>query len=237
MKKENTRRKKTLGKIFALATLWSLGAHPPGYLGPKPAVALQELPTDNQKIGDFISTMGREAIQILTNKKLTNAERFSGFKKILLKNFDLKGIGDYLVGGSSDRWTESQRNEYSQVLPDYIVRLYLTKFENNQDNTFTDETFKVNRVFKKDSTNSQSPYFVKTTITVKGSEPLDVDWKVFDTVDGPKILDVSFNALSMCQTKKEEFLTILNSKNSQNQNVDALLKVLREKSTQTSKKN
>ena len=209
----------TPGKRVGLTTLLVvLGVTPFYGLWAEPA---QSEPRTNEKtIGDFIASMGREAIGTLIKNGLTRSERFESFKRILLKNFAMDTIGSSLVNWS--RWTEEQRTEYMRLLPDHLVNIFLSKFEKEKGKILTDDTFKVNRVFKRNSTNPDSSYSVNTTITLMDSPQTIVDWKVSETKDGLKILDVRFEGLSMIKTKTEEF---------KGKDVQALFEMLKNVST------
>ena len=125
----------------------------------------------------------------------------------------MKGIGLFLVGGEesfSRLFSQAQQEEYETLLKDYIVKIYLSKFRQYQTGSFSPDDFKVVQVTKDNPENLSKPWLVTTTVTIPGQrEPLNLQWKVFHTPHGLRILDVIVEKFSMTQTKRDEFRSIL----------------------------
>src|SRR5262249_62019908 len=62
-----------------------------------------------------------------------------------------------------------------------------------------------------------------------GGPPIKVDWRVGKSGEGYKIVDVIVEGISMAVTERQEFASVIQRNNGQ---VEALLKLLREKSGQ-----
>ncbi|MGL6187874.1 MAG: MlaC/ttg2D family ABC transporter substrate-binding protein [Holosporales bacterium] len=165
-----------------------------------------------EKARSFIQSMGELAIEILMGAQTPSA-RFEAFKKILLKDFDFPAIEQYLLGADNfGKLSPPQREEYKKLLPDYIVKIYLSKFDDYRKGDFSKENFQVKRTFLRNPDNPNAGISVLSEIQIpqeSGTTSLKIEWRVFETKAGLKVLDVFVNDLSMSQTKKDEFSQIV----------------------------
>ncbi len=174
----------------------------------------------------FIQSMGESAIEILMGAQ-TSSARFEAFKKTLLKDFDFPAIEQYLLGANDfGKLSTPKREEYEKLLPDYIVKIYLSKFDDYRKGDFSKENFQVKRVFLRNPDNPNAGISVLSEIQIpqeSGTTSIKIEWRVFQTKAGLKILDVFVNDLSMSQAKKDEFSQIMKKGG-----IDLLLEKLRE---------
>ncbi len=174
----------------------------------------------------FIQSMGESAIEILMGAQ-TSSARFEAFKKTLLKDFDFPAIEQYLLGANDfGKLSTPKREEYEKLLPDYIVKIYLSKFDDYRKGDFSKENFQVKRAFLRNPDNPNAGISVLSEIQIpqeSGTTSIKIEWRVFQTKAGLKILDVFVNDLSMSQAKKDEFSQIMKKGG-----IDLLLEKLRE---------
>lgn len=169
--------------------------------------------TTTEQVKIFVKGMGEKAIVILTDRDKEEDARKREFRDILNQYFDLEGIASFLVGAETFKsLAPDQKERYMQLLPDYIVQLYLSKFEEYQTDTMEKHDFQVTHTIQRGK-DERAGFSADSTIKVsqENGSPisLKVQWRVFNTAKGLRILDVYVNDLSMSQTKKEEFKGIL----------------------------
>lgn len=165
---------------------------------------------------DFIRSVGREAIDSLTDKKLTDQERQERFRVILRRTFELPLIARFTLGRFWRRTTPEQRKEYLGLFEDFIVQAYAVRFRD-----YSGETFSVSKVREINDTD----VMVFSDIALKDGRKIVVYWRVRGK-DHFKIIDVIVEGVSMVITQRDEFSAIISQNGG---TVDSLLVALREK--------
>jgi phospholipid transport system substrate-binding protein len=165
----------------------------------------------------FISGLGTQALQILSSQQ-PEAEREKQFRALFDKAFDEDTIGRFALGPYWRTATEAQRQEFIRLFVTYIVHVYTVRLT-----AFTNQQFKVTGS-RRESENST---IVTSQATSAGSEaPTHIDWRVVKTENGFKITDVIVEGVSMAITERQEFAAVIQRAGG---NIEALLKILREK--------
>ena len=165
---------------------------------------------------EFIKTIGKEAIDSLTGKDLTSAERQKRFRVILERSFDIHLIARFTLGRYWRRASEKQQKEYVKLFEDFIVQAYAARFENYSGETF--EVGPVRDINERDK-------LVQSDLILKDGRKIPVHWRVRG--NSPfKIIDVLVEGVSMAITQRDEFAAIINQKGGK---VEGLLVALREK--------
>ena len=159
-------------------------------------------------IEHFMDSFIEEAVDALFQKD--RQTRFEKFKTIAQRYFDMPAISNFLLGGMP----RAREEKVIDVLENYIVTLYLSKFD-SYGRALKKTDFVRQRVFELFPGNSKSPWNVKMNLNIvdKGKkQSIGMDWRVFTTKKGFKILDVYVEGISLSHTKKEEFDTVKRSK-------------------------
>ncbi len=152
----------------------------------------------------FISSMAAKALAALTDLKVSRRERAERFRAILNDYFAVKAIGRWVLGRHWRRATKAERREYLGLFEDLLVATYLDRFTR-----YSGETLAV----------SNSVIYGKKDIMVysqilraNGEPPLKVEWRVRAKGDGYKIIDVIIAGISMGQTQRSEFASVIRQK-------------------------
>jgi phospholipid transport system substrate-binding protein len=152
----------------------------------------------------FISSMAAKALAALTDLKVSRRERAKKFRVLLNDYFAVKAIGRWVLGRYWRRATGAERKEYLGLFEDLLVVTYLDRFTK-----YSGETLAV----------SNSIIYGKKDIMVysqimraNGEPPLKVEWRVRAKGDGYKIVDVIVAGISMGQTQRSEFASVIRQK-------------------------
>lgn len=181
-----------------------------------PHKAYSEL-QENRKYEAFIITLGNNVIQILVNKDEKLSKRKELFRSEIKNNFALKSIGRFVLARYWRRLNEKQQQEYLQLFEDAVIENYAAQFDSYDNEKL---------VIKSSRETSDGGIIVKSDIRRPGKgEPLHIDWKVFNTKRGPKVLDVIVNNVSMSITLRNEYASTIQNKGS----IEGFLDYLREK--------
>ncbi|MEE9318577.1 MAG: ABC transporter substrate-binding protein [Rhodospirillales bacterium] len=145
----------------------------------------------------FIENLTGDAIQMLTGKDLSRDERADRFRKLMLKNFALKGIARFVLGRHWRKLTGPEKKEYLELFEDLMVATYADRFEK-----YSGEKLLV----KKAEARGERDALVHTSmIRVDGTKALKVAWRVRGKVGNYKVVDIMVEGISMVMTQKSEF--------------------------------
>lgn len=149
----------------------------------------------------FIEVLTEEAISTLTGKDLSRNERADRFRKLMLKNFALKGIARFVLGRHWRKLTGPEKKEYLELFEDLMVATYADRFEK-----YSGEKLLV----KEAEVRGERDALVHTSmIRVDGAKALKVAWRVRGKDGKYKIVDIMVEGISMVMTQKSEFGSFL----------------------------
>lgn len=164
----------------------------------------------------FVSELGNKIIQILVRKETPMAQRKENFRQVLHDNFDMGSIGKFVIARYWRALGDKQQ-DYLKLFEDAVVENYASQFDNYQN-----EKLQV-----KSSTESQDSGIVVKSIIVRPNkgQPLKVDWKIFKTKRGLKVVDIIVDSVSMSITLRNEYTSVYSERGG----ADGLLKYLKDK--------
>lgn len=185
------------------------------------SVAQSPLAAQGGDPGAFVKSLGDKAIETLTVKDITAAEREERFRNLLREGFDVKRIGRFVLGRYARGLSPEMVQEYNSLFEDLIVATYAARF-----GEYSGQTFQIKRVAEQEGRNDS---IVMSEIRpVDGGPPIRVDWQVRAADDNPKIVDVRVEGVSMSLTQREEFAAVIRKGGGK---VESLLDTLRKKAS------
>ncbi|MBO6521921.1 MAG: ABC transporter substrate-binding protein [Rhodospirillales bacterium] len=180
-----------------------------GIVPPKPASADEIAP----RAEAFITRLADDAISKLTDNKVSADEQETRFREIMREYVAFQTIARWVLGGRYWRAAnDAQRERYLSLFEQLMVATYAHRFQN-----YSGETLEVDSVQKIDDAQA----LVRTTLMRPNADkPLRVDWRVRATEDKIKVIDIMVEGLSMAQTQRSEFSSVLRANGG---DVDALM--------------
>jgi len=166
----------------------------------------------------FIESLAKEAVEVLTAKDISRAERVTEFRKLLSHNFDVPVIGRWVLGRYWQGASDEEKKQYLELFEDYVVITYVERFDQ-----YSGEQIKV--VKSVSDPGKDSLVFSEIDRPSDGA-PIRIDWRVRNTSDSYKIIDVYVEGISMSQSQRKEFSSVIRSNGG---TVAGLIKVLRKK--------
>jgi phospholipid transport system substrate-binding protein len=162
----------------------------------------------------FIKGLSARAITDLTGAD-TDKERAAKLLPILQEFFDMPRLARHTLGAYWKRATPEEQAEYIEVFTQYMSAVYGKRFSE-----YSGQTLAVQRV--REDTDKATIFTI-----VEGAEGQPrVDWDVA-TVDGKQMItDVRVEGLSLAETHRQEFTSVISSKGGK---VQALIDVLKKK--------
>jgi len=152
----------------------------------------------------FISNLSEQAIQALTQPNIAKDERERRARALLRENFAIPAIGQWVLGRYWRTATPEERDEYLKLFEDLIITTYVDRFSR-----YAGESLEV--VGAK-AIEGGSDELVETRIVRAGGSPVQVGWRVRDEGGRWKIVDVFVEGVSMGQTQRSEFASVIQNK-------------------------
>ena len=166
----------------------------------------------------FISELVTEAINVLSDKSLSDKKKNDVIALIAKENVDIKALGYYTLGSVRKTLDQGTLDQYNNLFEKYFLKSLTSRLSE-----YSDQKFEVTEAEQKSA--NYTIVFSKVSGTTKSPE-IKVNWRVYTkNPDKPLIRDLIVEGLSLAKTQKEEFASILNSNNN---DVAKLLDVLKE---------
>jgi phospholipid transport system substrate-binding protein len=150
----------------------------------------------------FISELGAEALRALADPQASGTRRESEFRRLFLKNFDVNAIARFVVGNHWRSASEAEQQRFRKLFEDYVVAAYAARL-----GAYSGEKFQV-----KDEVQAGDDIMVNSTIVRASGQPTRVEWRVRNSSDGPRIVDVVVEGVSMAITQRSEFTSVIQQK-------------------------
>lgn len=168
-------------------------------------------------VQNFINNLSNRAIQEMSAQQ-TDADRVAKLRPVLDEYFDMPAIAKYVLAGYWRKATPDQQKEFTSAFADYLSVTYGKRFSK-----YSGHKMDIRRVHD-DGKGRATAY---TVIQVEGDDPVRVDW-IIDTVNNQlHILDLRVEGLSLSDTHRQEFASVMQNNGG---NVQALIDLLHQKS-------
>lgn len=165
----------------------------------------------------FIQKLGDKAVSTIAATEKDEDERLRQFRGLLNENFDVPGIGRFVLGRYWRVATPEQRDEYLKLFEESIIRTYARRFSD-----YSGETVEVERARR----DGDDFILVESRIQRPTGGPVAVTWRLLGEGESFKIVDVVVEGVSMSVTQRSDFASVIQSGGG---NIEALLKVMRER--------
>jgi phospholipid transport system substrate-binding protein len=174
--------------------------------------------------GAVISTLGDKALAEIKKNSSARPQMEANFKVLLETYFDVPSISRFVLARYWRVATEAERTEFTTLFEQLVVQSYAARFSE-----YSGETFKINNVVKDQPDPGDA--IVHTQIQAAGQEPVRADWRLKDNGGHYRIVDVKIEGVSMVQTFRDEFASVIRTNGG---TVAGLNEALRKKIAQAS---
>ena len=161
----------------------------------------------------FIEELSSKASSTLNSGGLTLNQKEAEVRKLLSESFDLKLIGRFVLGRAWKKSSREQRVQYLGLFKQFVLRTYSRRLGG-----YTGQRFNV--VNAKNF--GKQDVLVTTKISRPSGPPIEARWRVRLRKQKHKIIDVMVAGVSMTQTQKSEFRSVV-----KRQGVSGLIETLR----------
>lgn len=166
----------------------------------------------------FIKEVSSKAItEMAPAASETVQQRAAKLKPLLEQYFDMPGIAKYMLGSYWRKATPEEQGAFTAALTDFLALSYGKRFA-----SYTGHDMAIGRV--REEGDGRATVF--STVKLPNGEPARVDWIVEEISDGLKIADVKVEGLSLADTHRQEFASVISNNGGK---VSALIDVLKKK--------
>ena len=149
----------------------------------------------------LVKGIGEKAVATLSDTSLSDEQKQERFEQFLDSSFDMERIGRFVLGQHWRSASEEQRSEFLKVFRDYMVSSYADKI-----GSYSGE----NLEFKETTSLNDKESLVNSLIVRPNGPPAKLDWRVRQGDNGEKIVDVIVEGISMAQTQRSDFSSVVN---------------------------
>ncbi len=168
---------------------------------------------------EFIRVLAGEAIQKLADETLSEAQRESEFRDFLIKAFDVRVIGRFVLGRYWRVATPAEREEFETLFLEFVVHTYARRL-----GQYGGETLRIRDTLGDGGQDT----VVRSEIISPGFPDVRVDWRVRRTGEDYRIVDVTVEGVSLAITQRDEFAAVIRSSGGR---VEGLLGALRDRTS------
>lgn len=166
----------------------------------------------------FVREVSNKAItDLAVSAGASDQERASKLKPLLVQYFDMPGIAKYMLGSYWRKATPEEQTDFTKVLTDFLALSYAKRFA-----TYTGHDMAIGRV--RDEGDGQATVF--SVVKLPTGEEARVDWTIMSQAASFKITDVKVEGLSLADTHRQEFASVISNNGG---SVAALINVLKKK--------
>ena len=165
----------------------------------------------------FVNLVAEESITTLSKADPTDPARAAALKPILQKYFDMPGLAKHVLGAYWKKITPEQQDAFVAQFTNYIASVYGQRFK-----AYKGQKLEVKRVRDQGATAT-----VFTSVADGEDQGARVDWEIVNDGTQPRISDIRVEGLSLADTHRQEFTSVLSQHNG---DITALMGILKNKS-------
>jgi phospholipid transport system substrate-binding protein len=166
----------------------------------------------------FVTQLAKDAITTLSNADPTDPARAAALKPILVKYFNMKEMAKHVLGAYWKKLPAEQQEAFVAQFTNYMASVYGQRFK-----AYKGQQLEVKRV------RDQGALATVFTAVAAGSEDAGarVDWEIENAGAEPLVVDIRVEGLSLADTHRQEFTSVLSQHNG---DITALMGILKNKS-------
>lgn len=152
---------------------------------------------DAAKAEEFVQKVTKESIEDIINANVSQTVKDERFEKLFNNALDLNFIGQFVLGRYWRTATAEQKKEFISAYRELNIKTWSQRFDEFKGKNF---------IFKGTTpSNSANQVFVNSVVPMDQGEPAKVVWRVKQTGDKFKIVDIIIENVSLAITARNEY--------------------------------
>ena len=149
----------------------------------------------------LVNNLVSQAIANIKDQQAGEADREAKFRALLEAGFDIPRISRFVLGRYWNAATADQRQHFTGLFEDWVVRTYSARFKDYSGQTI--------RVTGERPESETSTVVISQFTGPNGAPPAKIEWHVRKQSDGGfKVIDVSVEGISMALTERDEIAAV-----------------------------
>ncbi len=149
----------------------------------------------------LITNLVSEAIANIKQQQTSEGTRAAKFRELLEAGFDIPRISRFVLGRYWKTASDAQRQKFTALFEDWIVRTYSARFSD-----YSGQTIKVTGTRPESDIGT---VVLSQFINPNAAQPAKVEWHVRKEGDGAyKVVDVAVEGVSMALTQRDEIAAV-----------------------------
>ena len=148
--------------------------------------------------GQLVQRAADQGIEVA--RANAGAAREAGIRRVLESYFDLPYMGRSTLGSYWNQTTPEQRQRFLKASANVEARAYAERFGQYRGQTLT-----VGRI----NARGNGVSIVDSKLTLSSGDPVAVQWEVRNEGQGPRIVDVRTEGVSMIMTRRADFVSYI----------------------------
>ena len=160
---------------------------------------------------DFIRSLTDRAIDILPDDEITTGSSRDKFRDLFREGFAINGIARFVLGRYWRGASDVDRTEYMDLFEGCVVNTWADRFSEYSGQEFTVQ----DAVPGRSADQAERVAIVRSKFFTGPKTPVRIDWRVTSRGEIYKITDVSVEGISMANTQRDEFESVIRSNSDQ----------------------
>ncbi len=148
----------------------------------------------------FVNKLVTDSVEGLKSGGETLEAREALFRKVLGSGFAMPLIAKVALGKHWRRVKPAQRNEYTELFSEFMLKTY-----GPQISGFDLQRFQIEGAKRK----SRGDALVSTIIDQPAGPPVHAQWRVRTVKGRPKVIDIVLEGISMTLTQRQQFSSVV----------------------------
>jgi phospholipid transport system substrate-binding protein len=150
----------------------------------------------------LVKRLSEQTVGVINDQSMAAGQRTTKFGELFQQGFDVQEMARFALGRYWREASDQQRQDYQRLFVDYIVAVYSQRFTGYKGSGV--------QITGAAAEDDGKTVLVHSTIPREGApQPIKVDWRVSRTDQGPKIVDVLVEDVSMAITQRSEFASVI----------------------------
>jgi phospholipid transport system substrate-binding protein len=151
---------------------------------------------------NLVKRLSEQTVGVINDQNMAAGQRTSKFSELFQQGFDVPEMARFALGRYWREASDQQRQDYQTLFVDYIVAVYSQRFTGYKGAGV--------QITGAAAEADGKTVLVHSTIPREGApQPIKVDWRVARGEQGPKIVDVLVEDVSMAITQRSEFASVI----------------------------
>lgn len=152
---------------------------------------------DAAKAEEFVQKVTKEGIEDIINANVSQTVKDERFEKLFNNALDLNFIGQFVLGRYWRTATAEQKKEFISAYRELNIQTWSQRFDEFKGKNF---------IFKGTTpSNTANQVFVNSVVPMDQGEPAKVVWRVKQTGNNFKIVDIIIENVSLAITARNEY--------------------------------